>query len=119
MLSAAGIETRIDLSSTDAGSLLAIVLREAVTNVVRHAHARICEIDTSLAAGSVRLRVFNDGAFAEAATRRGTGLANLRSRVEEAGGRLTVRREDDRFTLIAELPATPLNDHLGEALAVA
>jgi signal transduction histidine kinase len=119
MLCAAGIETRIDLVSTDAGSLLAIVLREAVTNVVRHAHARVCEIDTTLAAGSVRLRVSNDGALAEATGRRGTGLANLRSRVEEAGGRLTVRREDDRFTLIAELPAPPLNDHLGEAMAVA
>jgi signal transduction histidine kinase len=119
MLRAAGIETRIDLSSTNAGSLLAIVLREAVTNVVRHAHARTCEIDTSLAAGSVRLRVSNDGALAEATGRPGTGLANLRSRVEEAGGRLTARREDDRFTLIAELPATPLNGHLADALAVA
>ena len=119
MLTAAGIDARIELASGGTGSLLAIVLREAVTNVVRHAHPRVCEIGTSLHAGSVRLRVSNDGAFAETGGRHGTGLANLRSRVEEAGGRLTVRREDDRFTLIAELPAAALGDRSGDAMAVA
>jgi hypothetical protein len=63
--------------------------------------------------------VSNDGAFAEAGGRPATGLANLRSGPDEAGGRLTVRREDDRFTLVAELPAAPLDERARDAMAVA
>ncbi|RFU43264.1 hypothetical protein DZF91_02120 [Actinomadura logoneensis] len=37
----------------------------------------------------------------------GSGLANLRTRAAEAGGSLSVRREDDRFTLVADFPALP------------
>ncbi|MEV4378914.1 histidine kinase [Streptosporangium sp. NPDC049644] len=110
MLSAAGIDARVRLGATPTGSLGAIVLREAVTNVVRHSGARTCEIETSPEAGSVWLRVSNDGALPERHGRAGNGLLNLTARTEEAGGSLTVRRDGDRFTLTADLgpgPADP------------
>lgn len=107
MLSAAGIDVRTVLAGDlprQADSVLAIVLREAVTNVVRHSNARTCRIDTRTEDGVVRLRVTNDGPLAEPGERRGSGLANLTARAEEAGGRLTVRSDGDLFTLIAEVP---------------
>lgn len=107
MLSAAGVEVRMRLDaepSGPAGSLLAIVLREAATNIVRHARARCCEIETSLDGGVLRLSVSNDGARRADPGRRGTGLDHLRARSREAGGALEVRRDCDRFALVAELP---------------
>ncbi|MEU0482842.1 histidine kinase [Streptosporangium sp. NPDC006013] len=107
MLSAAGIDARVRLDATPVGSLGAIVLREAVTNVVRHSGARVCEIETSLEAGVVWLRVSNDGALPETRGRAGSGLVNLAARTEEVGGSLAVRRDGDRFTLTAGLRASP------------
>ncbi|MEU7898294.1 hypothetical protein AB0B45_36205 [Nonomuraea sp. NPDC049152] len=54
---------------------------------------------------AVRLIVSNDGATASP-LREGTGLANLTRRLEEAGGRLAVERDEDRFTLTAEIPCS-------------
>jgi two-component system sensor histidine kinase DesK len=65
------------------------VVREGVTNVVRHAHATRCRI--RLEPG--RIAVEDDGVGAvDSGT--GTGLAGLRERVDAAGGRLSVGRSD-------------------------
>ncbi|WP_214413817.1 sensor histidine kinase [Sphaerisporangium fuscum] len=120
MLAAAGIEARVDLAAPippGLGGVLAIVLREAVTNVVRHSHARLCSIEASRDGGTYRLRVANDGVRPAGGERSGTGLANLRSRAEEAGGRLLVRNGPDRFSLTAEFPETPAADRAGAATA--
>ncbi len=109
MLAAAGIDARIDLRAQPgpgAESPLAIVLREAVTNVVRHSRATTCEIETSSLPGAVRLRVTNDGvpvAPNQTDAAYGNGLANLRARTLETGGRLSVDSQADRFTLVAEI----------------
>jgi two-component system sensor histidine kinase DesK len=71
---------------TDA--LLATVLREAATNVVRHSAARTCQVTARSCDGRMRLRITNDGARppGEPTTgvRRGTGLDNLSARAEKA-----------------------------------
>ncbi|MGN9908962.1 sensor histidine kinase [Phytohabitans sp. LJ34] len=106
-LSAAGVTVAVELHAAPAPSAespLAVVLREAVTNVLRHSRATTCEIETRPIPGGVRLTVTNDGVSsvtADAAP--GNGLANLRARTREAGGRLTVHRQDDRFVLVAEV----------------
>ncbi|HEX3529838.1 MAG TPA: sensor histidine kinase [Thermoanaerobaculia bacterium] len=80
-------------------TVLALGLREAVTNVMRHAHARICRItlepvedseENSDWAGGTRLEVRDDGkgALNREAMREGTGLTSMRDRVEGLGGRL-------------------------------
>jgi signal transduction histidine kinase len=108
LLGAAGARVRVTVAEPPAAvaALFAVVLRESVTNVVRHARARRCEISIT----PVRLRVSNDGAPRPGArrTRRGeaggAGLANLRSRAAEAGGALAVEHADGRFTLTVEVP---------------
>lgn len=99
-----------------ADEVLAPVLREAVTNVLRHSAATTCAIEVTTADGAVRLHVSNDGATGppagtepastEPAARSGggRGLANLRARVQAAGGQLTSRRAGARFDLAAEIP---------------
>ncbi|MEH1127876.1 sensor histidine kinase [Micromonospora sp. CPCC 206061] len=107
MLAAAGTRVAVELRATPGPSVespLAIVLREAVTNVVRHARATTCEIETSPMPGGIRLRVTNDGVQSgRPDVTAGNGLANLLTRVREAGGRLSIDRQRDRFTLVAEI----------------
>ncbi|MFB4300520.1 sensor histidine kinase [Actinomadura sp. NTSP31] len=109
-LSAAGIEVsgsvqRVPLpAETDA--LLATVLREGVTNVLRHSEAGRCELVVEVVGRSVRLRLVNDGAPGRPAAS-GQGLKNLARRVREQGGTLTAGRDGDGFRLAAEVPLQP------------
>lgn len=84
LLASAGIECEVDGADTDGrhSELLGRVLREAVTNLLRHADTRHCRITV----GPSALTVVNDGAGAGPAGE-GTGLAGLSRRVTEAGGK--------------------------------
>ncbi|GAB2541210.1 sensor histidine kinase [Brachybacterium huguangmaarense] len=99
VLAAAGIEadTPIALPTLpdDRAELFGYVIREAVTNVVRHADARRCTI--ALDAGSVSIA--DDGTGIPAGRAR-TGLAGLARRVESAGGRLDVSAADGGGTVV-------------------
>jgi signal transduction histidine kinase len=111
VLAAAGIGVAVDVHATPGPSVespLAIVLREAVTNVVRHSDATTCDIETRSVPGGIRLRVTNDGVRPGAPdATAGNGLANLLARTRETGGDLTVDRQGDRFTLVAEVQSQP------------
>ncbi|MEV4133217.1 histidine kinase [Dactylosporangium sp. NPDC049742] len=89
-----------------ADAVLATVLREAVTNVLRHSTARHCEITVAGGWRTVRLTVANDGRAAGpvAASAGGTGLAGLAERLAAFGGRLDVAADGDRHRLTATLP---------------
>ena len=119
MLTAAGTRVTVDLHATPASSAaspLAIVLREAVTNVVRHARATTCEIETRPVPGGIRLRVTNDGVpSVTPGAMAGNGLANLLTRAREAGGHLHVDRQGDRFTLVAEIRTSGPDGRLPDA----
>jgi two-component system, NarL family, sensor histidine kinase DesK len=70
---------------------LALVLREAVTNVVRHSHARTCRVELCSDDGEVILKVTDDGSGnAAAAARAEAGLATVRARLAGHGGRVAV-----------------------------
>ena len=122
ILASAGVEVsahiRADISAgirggplpAAADEVLAPVLREAVTNVLRHAAATVCVIEVTDSGGTLRLRVDNDGAWPGPAsmslsgtTGGGRGLANLNARMRAAGGRLATWQADGRFGLTAEL----------------
>ncbi|GAA0939247.1 sensor histidine kinase [Actinocorallia libanotica] len=85
VLTAAGVEPVVNLSGTPLpephDALFAWAVRECVTNVVRHARARRCEITVT----SSFLEVTDDGR-AEAAAVPGNGLRGLRERAAELGG---------------------------------
>lgn len=73
-------------------NVLALVLREAVTNIVRHAGATRCTVSL---AGDERMIVFrihdNGTALADgAAVKRGNGLTGMSERIAALGGRLAV-----------------------------
>ncbi len=70
-----------------AEAALSWAVREGVTNVIRHSHARSCAILLSSANGQVRLEVSDDGAApADQPATPGSGLAGLRERVAALGG---------------------------------
>jgi two-component system, NarL family, sensor histidine kinase DesK len=80
---------------------LSLVLREAVTNIVRHAGARECSIEVSTAEDGTRLIIADDGCGD--IRQEGNGLRGMRERVRELGGSLSL--ESDRGTrLQIELP---------------
>jgi len=72
---------------------LLVSLREIVSNVARHAHARSAVIDVSVDGGQLRLRVVDDGVGpggGSATGRRGHGLPNLEKRAGRLGGSFTM-----------------------------
>jgi two-component system sensor histidine kinase DesK len=95
-LAAAGVELdeqveRMQLAPATE-HVLALALREAVTNVVRHAGARRCRLSLGGENGSVVLRVVDDGERLQgAALRPGNGLAGMQERVAALGGELALR----------------------------
>ena len=82
-------------------TVLALALREAVTNVIRHAAARTCHVVLEQTADEVRLEVRDDGRGGSAPE--GIGLASMRERVEALGGRLE-RRAGTGTSLLIVLP---------------
>ncbi|MEC3957622.1 histidine kinase [Nocardia sp. CDC153] len=107
VLEAAGSQVTVEHSPTPAAhdQLLAVVLREAVTNVVRHSRAERTSILLTTDEGGTRLHVTNDNPTpAGEDGRTGTGLTNLTMRLTAAGGRLTADRGPYTFTLTAALP---------------
>ena len=94
----------------DVATLFATLLREAVTNILRHSKAEVCSIAVSSSDGTARITVTNDRADEEGSlpvARHGSahrGIANLRQRFAELGGTLTAEREDDEFVVAGRLP---------------
>ena len=70
---------------------LALALREAVTNIVRHARAATCRISLEQTAEETRLEVRDDGRGGSAPE--GMGLASMRERVQGLGGSLERQAE--------------------------
>ena len=82
-------------------SVLSLVLREAVTNILRHAGASRCRLELAADQGRTLLRVEDDGRGAIG--REGNGLRGMRERIEALGGRLEIdSRQGTRLT--AEIP---------------
>ncbi|MEV5767665.1 GAF domain-containing protein [Micromonospora sp. NPDC052213] len=73
------------------------VLREALSNAVRHAQATRLTVAVRVDAGRVTLTVTDDGVGCDPAAARG-GLVNLRERAERHGGEFEVRRAEPRGT---------------------
>jgi signal transduction histidine kinase len=89
-----------------AQAALGWVVREAVTNVLRHSRATWCTITLTVTGGRAELQVRNDGVVGGdlAAERPGSGLTGLGERLASAGGGLDARRAGSDFQLTASLP---------------
>jgi signal transduction histidine kinase len=92
------------------------IVSEALTNVVRHAHARRCVVRFSLCGAphsgtrdertsALQLEIVDDGGGISADARGGTGLTSMRDRAMELGGTLVVEATASGGTRVcAQIP---------------
>ncbi|MFI0741449.1 sensor histidine kinase [Streptomyces sp. NPDC021100] len=114
LLDASGITAEIRQSGPplppQTGVLLGWVVREGVTNVVRHSGASRCEIEVRGKPDRVHLEITDNGtgvgsAESPATPTGGNGLKGLTERLAAAGGSLSAGPDGRRgFRLVAELP---------------
>lgn len=95
------------VTSPVAVELLGRLVREAATNILRHADARHCEIAVRLEDGDALLSIWNDGVRdgTTSAAVPGSGLAGLRERFTDHGAELEVRRGSTSFEVAGRVPA--------------
>lgn len=106
VLSSAGIDARIEADpealarlGQEQSRLLAAVVREALTNVLRHSDARDVSIALTATGRVLDLVIVNDGVrrSRRSETSGGTGLSALSDRCAAAGAQLTVERDTEHL----------------------
>ena len=91
------VDTLID---HETGEQLFAVLRESLSNVIRHADATCVEVMLSADSGELVLTVGDDGVGPCAAPGNGFGLRNMESRAAALMGTFSVRANSPRGTLV-------------------
>jgi PAS domain S-box-containing protein len=76
------------------------VLREALSNVGRHAEARGVDVVLIAADGTVTLSVADDGVGPTDGPTAGHGIANMAARARKLGGEMTITRRSPSGTLL-------------------
>lgn len=114
-LTDAGIEVQVIEADRalppDVDTLLGWVVREGVTNVIRHSGAERCTITVRVGAGNARLDLTDDGRGAGGTGGAdGGGLRGLRERVAAAGGTVEAGRLPNGFGIAVDLPCPELVD---------
>ena len=107
-LQAAGValacESPLPHLQAEEETVLCLAVREAVTNIVRHAHAANCRMSFSTSANGIHsLLITDDGASPQ--FEEGNGLRGMRERIQSLGGRLSIT-VDRGVSLLIELPQT-------------
>jgi two-component system, NarL family, sensor histidine kinase DesK len=99
---------------------LCLALREAVTNIVRHAHATASQVTLLEKNGTIYFAVEDDGRGGQ--IREGNGLRGMRERLQSMGGTVKLTgsanggtRLELTLPLASESPAPPASDIVGEA----
>lgn len=77
---------------------LALVLREAVTNIHRHAKANVARVDFTIDKQQFQMRVSDDGCGGLSA--HGNGVSGMRERVQALGGQLQIASPSRRGTVL-------------------
>lgn len=110
LLESDGVTLRYDAQEAvvppDLETVLALALREAVTNIQRHARATLAEVSLASTDEHVRLRIRDNGVGSAAVP--GNGLSGMRERVESRGGRLRIDstlRQGTCVEIVLPLPA--------------
>jgi PAS domain S-box-containing protein len=79
---------------------LVMVLREALSNVSRHARATTVDVVLTASDGSVTLNVADDGIGMQEGLSAGHGLENMKTRARHLGGQLVVTGRSPSGTLL-------------------
>ena len=105
-LDAAGVAFDVDVATIaldpDQERTLSLGLREAVTNVIRHARRGRCRVTLIEDSHGIRLTVEDDGVGGDPAE--GAGLSGMRARLAEIGGTME-RDASARHAADARRPA--------------
>jgi signal transduction histidine kinase len=96
---------------------LLAVLREALANVARHAHASAVTVDVSADDGQVELVVADNGVGFDEPARRG-GLANMAARATELGGSFNVTAGEAGTTVTWGVPISAWNARVADGQPV-
>lgn len=83
---------------------LALVLREAATNIARHARATRAEVRFRRDEGQLHMRIADDGRGSDSGGDEGNGIAGMRERVRGLGGELAIASARSGTTLEVLLP---------------
>jgi signal transduction histidine kinase len=83
---------------------------EALQNVAKYARAGRAEVRLSASDHALTFIVEDDGIGFDPATASGSGLTNMRDRLEALGGELDVRSSLGRGTTVTGTVPTPLAD---------
>ena len=104
VLESSGISAQVDDIpdiAREVGQVMAMVLREAVTNVIRHSRASQCRIEFERAGRDWLMRVADNGNGQT--TAEGHGITGMRERLAAVGGELSVEFGQG-CTLLARVP---------------
>lgn len=106
LLQSAGVTLHAAVTAVDMDprheTVFALAVREAVTNIVRHAGATECRVELTPRDSGVELCVRDDGRGG--IVREGHGLTGMRERVDALGGHVSVRDAGDGVTVVVRLP---------------
>jgi two-component system, NarL family, sensor kinase len=85
------------------------IAQEALTNIVKHAHARRAALTLDIGQDGVTLAIADNGrgfdvVLAQADPRAGMGLRNMRERLEPLGGQLSISSKPGHTVLTAWVP---------------
>jgi signal transduction histidine kinase len=77
------------------------IAQEALNNILRHAQAKMVEINLKMKRVNVMLEITDDGiGFEEQVDKGGFGLKNMRERVKQIGGKLKIESSTGKGTKI-------------------
>ena len=88
------------------------IVLEAVTNVINHAGAGLCEVSLTLQNGNLKMEIKDDGVGLPKALNHGIGLDSMRERAEELSGWFEVKSSPLGTYVRAEIPITPTRKEL-------
>jgi signal transduction histidine kinase len=89
----------VEVTGAVADDLVA-TLREALSNVARHARAGAALVEVQVEAGIATLRVTDDGIGINPTAAHGNGLRNMQTRAERHGGRSAVMTREGGGTVV-------------------
>ena len=86
------------------------IVLEAVTNVIHHARAGICDVSLMLDNRELKMEIKDDGIGMTKGFDHGIGLDSMRERAEELGGRFGLSSSPKGTRVYAEIPISPVRN---------
>jgi signal transduction histidine kinase len=80
------------------------VVREALSNVIRHSRASSVEVAIEKIDSAARVSIIDDGRGIDSGKNEGTGIVGMRERLELMGGSLKVESKAGGTSVVAEIP---------------